>query len=116
MKLAKFRWRRLGAALALGLLLEVFLLVAMVAGVNMLPKQFGDMAGDWLQLPGSYLVTILAKVYHPGFEEQAGYVLLVPLIQWLTYSIVIYILLVRRASRHPTVPMSGICSRTASPK
>ncbi len=116
MRLAKFTWRRFGAALALGLLVEGVLLVLLVVAVNSLPQQLADVAGECLQLPGSYVAGVLAKAYHPGFEEQVGYILLIPLIQWPIYSTVIYIVLARRALIHRSGRTLGIRSRTASPK
>src|SRR5579864_5573694 len=91
MKLARFRWRRLGAALALGLLLETLLLAAMIAAVNTLPHQLSGPIGDLLQAPASYLIPLLAKIQPPGFEEQVGYVLLIPVMQWFVFSVVIYV-------------------------
>lgn len=104
MKLARFRWRRLGGAVVLGLLLEGLMLVIAVALANPL----GDQVSNLLQAPGSYLVTLLAKAQHPGFEEQVGYVLLIPLIQWFFYSVLIYLWLARRAySAHPSELVSA---------
>jgi len=35
----------------------------------------------------------------PGFEEQMGYIYLVPVIQWLVYAAIIYVLLWYRERR-----------------
>ena len=99
MAFAKFSWRRLGAAFALALLLEALLLVAMIALVNTLPDKLADPIGNLLQAPASYLVPLLARVQRPGFEEQVGYVLLIPVIQWLAYAPIIYVWLARRKQK-----------------
>lgn len=62
-----------------------------------LPQALGDQVANLLQAPGSYIVAMLAKAHHPGFEEQVGYVLLIPLIQWVVYSMLAYVWLARRA-------------------
>src|SRR5579871_887903 len=98
MKLARFSTRRLWAALAIGLLVEALLLAALIAAINVLPDGIGEPLGDLLQAPGSYLVAWLGKVQHPGFEEQVGYVLLVPVVQWMFISIVAYLWLSKRAA------------------
>jgi len=36
---------------------------------------------------------LLAKAGHPGFEEQVGYFLFAVVLQWLIYSVVVYLLL-----------------------
>jgi len=93
MGLAKFRWRRLAAALGIGLGVEVLAFFALIVTANFLPPQWADVIGEWPLQPASYLVTLLAKVGHPGFEGQVGYFLLAVVLQWLIYSAVIYLLL-----------------------
>ncbi|HKD83909.1 MAG TPA: hypothetical protein VKB58_04095 [Terriglobales bacterium] len=105
MALAKFTWRRLGAALGFGLLLEAVLAVALVLGVNILPDGVSHALGDLLQAPASYVVPLLAKVQQPGFEEQVGYLLLIPLIQWPVYTVILYLWLSRSdQKRNPALP------------
>ena len=54
--------------------LEVLLLpAAVVIG--------SETVGDWMQAPASFLVAGLAKLTHPGFEEQVGYILLALVLQ-----------------------------------
>lgn len=89
MSSAKFTWRRLGAALGLGLAIEILLLPAAILIGS-------ETVGDWMQAPASILVRELARLTHPGFEEQVAYVLLIPLLQWIFYSTVVFIVLVRR--------------------
>ena len=70
----------------------------MLAIAVALPQGLGDQVANVLQAPGSYFVAMLAKAHHPGFEEQVGYVLLIPLMQWFVYSALVYLLLARRAN------------------
>ena len=93
MELAKFRWRRLAAALGIGLGVEVLLFFALIVTANFLPPKWADVIGEWPLQPASYLVTLLAKVEHPGFEDQVGYFMLAVVLQWLMYSAVVYLLL-----------------------
>jgi hypothetical protein len=90
MKLAKFRWRRLAEALGIGLGIEVS---EGIGVVSFLPPRWADRIGDLPLQPASYLVTLLAKGGHPGFEDQAGYFLFAVVLQWLIYSGVVYLLL-----------------------
>jgi len=90
MGLPKFKWRRLAQALGIGLAIGV---LEAICVVSFLPSRWADRIGDLPLQPASYLVTLLAKSQHPGFEDQAGYFLLVVLLQWLIYSGVVYILL-----------------------
>jgi hypothetical protein len=107
MAFAKFTWRRLGAALGFGMLLEGLLLVAMVFGVNILPHRTGDAAGDLLQSPASYLMPLLAKLQQPGFQEQVGYLLLIPLVQWPVYTVILYLWLSRSDSKRNAAAPPG---------
>jgi hypothetical protein len=90
MELTKFRWHRLAAALGIGLGIEV---LEAICVVSFLPPRWVDWIGDLPLQPASYLVTLLAKSRHPGFEGQVGYFLMVVVLQWLIYSGVVYILL-----------------------
>ena len=89
----------MGAALGFGFLLEILLLVLMVVAVNLFPNKVGEPVGDLLQAPASYLVPLLAKLQQPGFEEQVGYLLLIPLIQWPVYTVLIYLWLSRSGKK-----------------
>jgi len=90
MGLTKFRWRRLAAALGIGLGIEV---LEAICVVSFLPQRWVDWIGDLPLQPASYLVTLLAKSQHPGFEGQVGYFFLAVVLQWLIYSGVVYLLL-----------------------
>ena len=90
MKLTPFRWRSLAAALGIGLGIEV---LEAICVVSFLSPRWADRIGDLPLQPASYLVTLLAKVGHPGFEGQVGYFLFAVVLQWLIYSGVVYVLL-----------------------
>ena len=51
--------------------------------VCFLPPRWVDWIGDLPLQPASYLVTLLARSRHPGFEDQVGYFLLPVVLQWL---------------------------------
>jgi hypothetical protein len=93
MELAKLRWRRLAAALGIGLGVEVLIFFAFIVTANFLPPQWADVIGEWPLQPASYFVTLLANAEHPGFEGQVGYFFLAVVLQWLIYSAVVYLLL-----------------------
>ena len=99
MELAKFRWRRLAAALGIGLRVEGLVFLAFIVTAKFLPPQWADVIGEWPLQPASYLVTLLAKAEHSGFEGQVGYFLLAVVLQWLIYSAVVYLLLAIRRKR-----------------
>jgi hypothetical protein len=81
---------RLAAALGIGLGIEV---LETICVVSFLPPRWADRIGDLPLQPASYLVTLLAKAEHPGFEGQVGYFLFALVLQWLIYSGVVYLLL-----------------------
>jgi len=89
MQLAKFRWRRLAAALGIGLGVEVLAICV----VSFLPSRWADAIGELPLESASYLVTLLAKTEHSGFESQVGYFFLAVVLQWLIYSVVVYLFL-----------------------
>jgi hypothetical protein len=93
MELAKFRWRRLAASLGIALGVEGLLFFVLIVAANVLPPQWANVIGEWPLQPASYLVTLLAKIEHPGFEGQVGYFLLTVVLQWLIYSAVVYLFL-----------------------
>ena len=90
MELTKFRWHRLAAALGIGLGIEA---LEGICVVSFLPPRWADWIGELPLQPASYLVTLLAKAGHPGFEGQVGYFLFAVVLQWLIYSVVVYLLL-----------------------
>jgi hypothetical protein len=92
MEPAKFRWRKLAAALGIGLGVEVFVFLVLIVTSNFLGPRWADMIGEWPLEPASYLVTLLAKAGHSGFEGQVGYFFLAVVLQWLIYSAVVYLL------------------------
>jgi len=101
MEPARFRWRRLAAALGIGLGVEGLVFVAVMVTAKLLP-QWADVIGEWPLQPASYLVTLLAKAEHPGFEAQAGYFLLAVVLQWLFYSAIVYWLLIPACRKRGT--------------
>src|ERR1700722_8286261 len=90
MGLTKFRWRRLAAALGIGLGIEV---LEAICVVSFLPQRWVDWTGNLPLYPASYLVTWLAKSQHPSLERQVGYFVLAVVLQWLIYSSVVFLLL-----------------------
>ena len=94
MKFAKFKWERLAAALLIGLVLEALLIAAGWVVADTVPA--GNRIANVTQVPAILLVWLLASMRPPGFEEQSAYVLLVPLLQWLFCSCVVYLVLARR--------------------
>ena len=93
MEPAKFRWRTLAAALGIGLGVEFFVFLVLIVTTNLLPPRWADMIGEWRLQPASYLVTLLARAGHSGFEDQVGYFFLAVVLQRLIYSAVVYLLL-----------------------
>ena len=102
MELAKFRWSRLAAALGIGLGVEGLVFLAFIVTAKFLPPQWADVIGEWPLQPASYLVTLLAKAEHSGFEGQVGYFLLAVVLQWLIYSVVVYSLLAVSCKKRTT--------------
>jgi hypothetical protein len=64
-----------------------------IVTAKFLPPQWADVIGEWPLQPASYLVTLLAKAEHAGFEGQVGYFFLAVVLQWLIYSAAVYLLL-----------------------
>jgi len=85
--------RRLAAALGIGLVAEGLMIVVYLhlAGNASLSRWWT--AFTLTQEPAWHLVKWWVDVMRPGFEEQMGYIYLVPLIQWLVYATVIYAVL-----------------------
>ena len=72
---AKIHWRTLIAALGIGLVVELWELIRLT------------------QQPGLGLVQSWVGVVRPGYAELMGDMFLVPVIQWLVYAAVIYLIL-----------------------
>jgi hypothetical protein len=102
MEPAKFRWRTLAAALGIGLGVEFFVFLVLIVTTNFLPPRWADVIGEWPLEPASYLVTLLARAGHSGFEDQVGYLFLAVVLQWLIYSAVVYLLLALRGKQRGT--------------
>jgi len=100
MAFARFKLRRLAAAIGIGLLIEALLLFAAVMISSALPKPWDDRIANLTQEPAYHLVNWLSTIWPPGFEGQAGYAMLIPLLQWVIWSVVIFALL-SRAKRVP---------------
>src|ERR1700730_1666785 len=90
MELPRFQWHRLAAAVGIGLGLEV---LERIWVVIFIPRGRPGRIGVLPLQPASYLVTLLAKAEHPGFEGQVGYFLFAVVLQWLIYSGGVYLLL-----------------------
>jgi hypothetical protein len=86
MQIEKFRWRRLAAALGIALGVEALELFVII----FLPPKWADVIGDLPLEPASYLVTLLAKAEPSGFEGQVSFFFLAVLLQWFTYSAIVY--------------------------
>jgi hypothetical protein len=105
MELGEFKFRRMAAALGIGLGSEALILFGAVIVANKVSPPWGEWIANLMQDPGVHFVQFLGKLEHPGFEEQVGYVLLIPVIQWLFYSAVIYLMLAwRRPLPSDTTP------------
>lgn len=111
MKFTKFRWRRLAAALGIGLVIELMLVYAALHISDHLSAVRGSQIAEALQAPGSYLVKWLVAIRHPGFEEQVAYIFLIPIFQWLLYSVITYFLL--SLSRKRTLVATATKSQSA---
>ena len=91
--------RRLATALGIGLVAEALMIVVylQLAGNASLSRWWT--AFTLTQEPAWHLVKWWVDVMRPGFEEQMGYIYLVPVIQWLVYAAIIYVLLWYRERR-----------------
>ena len=98
---AKIHWRTLIAALGLGLVVELLLVrlyLWYLPGALAAPQN--GQANLWLweairltQQPGLGLVQSWVGVVRPGYAELIGDMFLVPVIQWVVYAAVIYLIL-----------------------
>ncbi len=100
--LEKIRWRTLIAALGIGLVVELFLVrlyLWYLPGALATPQN--GQSNLWLweairltQQPGLGLVQSWVGVVRPGYGELIGDMFLVPVIQWMVYAAVTYLILV----------------------
>jgi hypothetical protein len=98
---AKIRWRTLIAALGIGLVVELLLLrlyLWYLPGALAAPQN--GQANLWLweairltQQPGLDLVQSWVRMVRPGYAELIGDMFLVPVIQWVVYAAVLYLIL-----------------------
>jgi hypothetical protein len=97
----KIRWRTLIAALGIGLVIELLLVrlyLWYLPGALAAPQS--GQTNLWLweairltQQPGLGMVQSWVGVVRPGYAELIGDMFLVPVIQWLVYGAVIYLIL-----------------------
>jgi hypothetical protein len=100
---ARIHWRTLTAALGIGLVIELLLVrlyLWYLPGALAAPKN--GQANLWLweairltQQPSLGLVQLWVGVARPGYAELIGDMFLVPVIQWLVYGGVMYLILVK---------------------
>lgn len=100
--LEKIRWRTLMAALGIGLVVELLLVrlyLWYLPGALAAPQN--GQSNLWLweairltQQPGLGLVQSWVGVVRPGYGELIGDMFLVPVIQWMVYAAVTYLILV----------------------
>ena len=98
---AKIRWRTLLAALGIGLIVEALLVRLYLWYLpGALAASENGQGNLWLweairltQQPSLGLVQLWVGVARPGYAELIGDMLLVPVIQWLVYGAVIYLIL-----------------------
>lgn len=86
---------RLAAAIGIALVAEILLFAGAAFIDSKIPQPWGERLARITQEPGYHLVNWCANVRRPGFEEQAAYAMLIPLIQWMIWSVVFYVLLSR---------------------
>jgi hypothetical protein len=113
--LAKIHWRTLIAALGIGLVVELLLVrlyLWYLPGALAAPQN--GQANLWLweairltQQPGLGLVQSWVGVVRPGYGELIGDMFLVPVIQWIVYAAVSYLILVMYLGKR----VSGVTER-----
>ena len=94
--------RRFVAALGTGLLAEALMFFVYLHFDNAQLSLWWTLF-TLTQEPALHLVKWWVDVMQPGFEEQMGYIFLVPIIQWLVYAAVIYALLWYRDRRRSLI-------------
>jgi hypothetical protein len=98
---ARIQWRTLIAALGIGLVVELLLVRlylwylpgALAASENGSTNVWLWEALRLTQQPGLGLVQSWVGIVRPGYAELIGDMFLVPIIQWLLYAAVIYLIL-----------------------
>ena len=98
---AKIHWRTLIAAFGIGLAVELLLVrlyLWYLPGALAAPKNGQTNLLLWeairlTQQPSLGMVQSWARIVRPGYAEMIGDMFLVPVIQWLVYSVVIYLIL-----------------------
>ena len=98
---AKIHWRTLIAAFGIGLVVELLLVrlyLWYLPGALAAPKNGQTNLLLWeairlTQQPSLGMVQSWARIVRPGYAEMIGDMFLVPVIQWLVYSVVIYLIL-----------------------
>jgi len=98
---AKIHWRTLIAALGIGLVVELLLVRlylwylpgALAASPNGQTNLWLWEAIRLTQQPGLGVVQSWVGIVRPGYAELIGDMFLVPVIQWLVYAAVIYLVL-----------------------
>ncbi len=83
-------------AIAVGLVVEILLLVVGTLVGSRFQQPWDERVWAATQEPAYHLVDWLARVHRPGFEEQGTYSVLIPLSQWLMWSAVSYLFLSRK--------------------
>jgi hypothetical protein len=100
MGLIKSRFGRLTAAIGIGLLVESLLFIGVLLLIERLPQPWDERVFAIAQEPAYHLVGWIWSMQRHGFEEQAGFVILVPLVQWGFWSAISYWVLSRKARAH----------------
>jgi hypothetical protein len=98
---ARIQWRTLIAALGIGLVVELLLVrlyLWYLPGALAASKNGSTNVWLWetlrlTQQPGLGLVQSWVGIVRPGYAELIGDMFLVPIIQWLLYAAVIYLIL-----------------------
>jgi hypothetical protein len=109
----KIHWRTLIAALGIGLVIELLLVrlyLWYLPGALAAPQNGHTNLWLWeairlTQQPGLGLVQSWVRVVRPEYAELIGDMFLVPVIQWLVYAVVIYLILemyLRKSARATT--------------
>ena len=96
MPVIQSRLRRLSAAAGLGIAAEAVLFVGGLVISSHLLDPWGERIFAVTQEPAYHLVGWLAQRQHPGFEEQIGFFLLIPVVQCILWTVLCYFLLSRR--------------------
>ena len=112
---AKIHWRTLLAALGIGLVIELLLVRLYLWYLpGTLAGSKNGQANLWLwevlrltQQPSLGLVQSWVGIVRPGYAELIGEMFLVPVIQWLLYGAVIYLILEKYLRKSVRVTREG---------